>query len=49
LLEKGIDRVYSPKEFKGTGPGYVFSDAGVEVIVSGDKTLRDIQKDLQGT
>ena len=47
LLEKGIDRVYSPREFKGTGPGYVFSDAGVEVIVSGDKTLRDIQKDLQ--
>jgi cation diffusion facilitator family transporter len=48
LLEKGIDRVYSPKEFKGTGPGYVFSDAGVEVIVSGNKTLRDIQRDLQG-
>jgi cation diffusion facilitator family transporter len=49
LLEKGVDRVYSPREFTGKGPGYVFSDAGVEVIVTGDKTLHDIQRDLQGT
>ena len=48
LLEKGVDRVYSPREFTGKGPGYVFSDAGVEVMVTGDKTLHDIQKDLQG-
>ena len=49
LLEKGVDRVYSPKELEGKGPGYVFSDAGVEVIVTGDKTLHDIQEALQGT
>jgi predicted Fe-Mo cluster-binding NifX family protein len=49
LLEKGIDRVYTPRDLKGTGPGYVFSDAGVEVIVSGDKALPDIQKDLEET
>jgi cation diffusion facilitator family transporter len=49
LLQKGVDRVYSPKEFEGKGPGYVFSDAGVEVIFTGNKTLQDIQKDFQET
>jgi cation diffusion facilitator family transporter len=49
LLEKGIDWVYSTKEFKGKSPGYVFSDAGVEVIVTEKRTLQDIQKDFQKT
>ncbi len=47
LLEKGVDRVYSPKGFEGKGPGYVFSDAGVEVIIAGKRSLEDIQKDFQ--
>ncbi len=42
LLEKGVDTVYSPKEFKGKGPGYVFSDAGVEVAVTEGKSVEDI-------
>lgn len=42
LLEQGVDTVYSPKGFKGKGPGYVFSDAGVDVIVT-EGTLADIQ------
>ena len=42
LLEKGIDTVYSPKGFTGKGPGYVFSDAGIDVITTEDTTLADI-------
>lgn len=46
LLEKGIDTVYSPKGFKGRGPGYVFSDAGVDVILTNGKTLEDIRRSV---
>ncbi|MDY6989953.1 MAG: cation diffusion facilitator family transporter [Thermodesulfobacteriota bacterium] len=42
LLEQGVDTVYSPKGFEGKGPGYVFSDAGVDVIVT-QEGLADIQ------
>jgi len=35
LLAKGIDTVYTPKGFEGKGPGYVFSDAGVDVMLTG--------------
>lgn len=42
LLQQGVDTVYSPKGFKGKGPGYVFSDAGVDVIIT-DGSLADIQ------
>lgn len=49
LLEKGVDWVYSPKELSGRGPGYVFSDAGVEVMVTHLERLEDIQKDFQKT
>lgn len=44
LLEMGIDTVYTPKGFKGKGPGYVFSDSGVDVIVTRDKSLNEIKK-----
>lgn len=47
LLEKGVDSVYSPKGFKGKGPGYVFSDAGVDVIVTEGAILADIQGSIQ--
>ena len=47
LLDKGVDLVYSPKGFEGKGPGYVFSDAGVDVIVMEYKTLEDIKKEFQ--
>jgi cation diffusion facilitator family transporter len=46
LLEKGVDTVCSPKGFKGRGPGYVFSDAGVDVIVT-EGSLSHIQHMLQ--
>jgi len=46
LLEQGVDTVYSPKGFKGKGPGYVFSDAGVDVIVT-EGSLADIRGSLQ--
>ena len=47
LLEKGIDTVYTPKGFKGKGPGYVFSDAGVDVIVTGDSSFKEIRRSFQ--
>lgn len=47
LLSRGVDTVYSPKGFQGRGPGYVFSDAGVDVIVSPDKTLEEIRSEVQ--
>ena len=47
LLEKGVDTVYSPKGFEGKGPGYVFSDAGVDVMLTGNKNLAAIQHDFQ--
>ena len=46
LLEKGIDTVYTPKGFKGKGPGYVFSDAGVDVIVTEERGLKEIMKNF---
>ena len=47
LLEKGVDTIFSPKAFKGKGPSYVFSDAGVDVIITKDKSLKDIQRSFQ--
>ena len=43
LLGKGVDTVYTPKGFEGKGPGYVFSDADVEVIVAGNQSLNEIR------
>ena len=42
LLEKGVDVVYTPKGFEGKGPSYVFSDAGIDVIITKGTTLSDI-------
>ncbi len=47
LIEKGVDTIYSAKGFKGKGPGYVLSDAGVEIIIARGKGLKDIQKEFQ--
>jgi len=46
LLEKGVDTVYTPKGFEGKGPGYVLSDAGVDVIVTESRNLKTIQLDF---
>ena len=46
LLEKGVDTVYSPKGFKGKGPGYVFSNAEVDVIVTECRALDDIKSSM---
>jgi len=46
LVGKGVDTVYSPKGFEGKGPGYVFSDAGVDVIATED-SLSDIRNSFQ--
>lgn len=43
LLGKGVDKVYTPNEFEGKGPGYVFSDADVEVIVAEKQRLDEIR------
>ena len=48
LVEKGIDTIYSPKGFEGKGPGYVFSDAGVDTIVAKDQSLDEIKRSFLG-
>ncbi len=48
LIGKGVDTVYTPKGFEGKGPGYVFSDGGVDVMVTGNKNLAAIQRDIHG-
>ncbi len=47
LLSKGVDRVFTPRGFEGKGPGYVFSDAGVDVVVIRNKSLKAIQRRIQ--
>jgi len=47
LLEKGVDTVYTPKGFEGKGPGYVFSDGGVAVMLTQGRSLEAIQRDIQ--
>jgi len=47
LLEKGVDTVYTPKGFRGKGPSYVFSDSGIDVIITEGATLSDINTIFQ--
>jgi len=47
LLAKGVDTVYTPKGFEGKGPGYVFSDGGVDVKLTGGRNLAAIQHEIQ--
>ena len=42
-----MDTVYTPKGFEGKGPGYVFSDGGVIVMLTQDRSLEAIQRDIQ--
>lgn len=46
LVGKGVDVVYTRKGFDGKGPAYVFSSADVEVIVTGARTLAELQKSI---
>jgi len=43
LIQLGVDTVFSPKKLEGKGPGYVFSDAEVDVMITEDETLEDIR------
>jgi len=42
LVGKGIDTLYTREDFEGKGPGYVFSDADVEVRRIDLKTLKEM-------
>ena len=46
LIQNGVDTVHTRKAFGGKGPSYVFSNADVEVITTGDKTIDEIHKRL---
>ena len=48
LLEEGVDAVYTSKSIKKKAPGYVLSDADVEMVVSKTKQLGDLLRELQG-
>jgi cation diffusion facilitator family transporter len=43
LLQKGMDRLFTPKDLTGKGAGYVLSDAGVEVLPFQEKTLGELR------
>jgi cation diffusion facilitator family transporter len=42
LLQHGADTVLTRRDFKGRGPGYVFSDAGVDVHLSEGESLEEV-------
>jgi len=42
LVEKEIDTLYTREDFEGKGPGYVFSDADIEVRRTDMKPLKDV-------
>ena len=44
LLQQDIDKVYSAKSLEGKGPGYVLSDAGIDVNVVDGGKLSSIKK-----
>ncbi|MBW2038194.1 MAG: cation diffusion facilitator family transporter [Deltaproteobacteria bacterium] len=43
LVQKGVDTVFTKKSFEGKGPFYVFSNAEVEMILTPEKRLRDLE------
>jgi predicted Fe-Mo cluster-binding NifX family protein len=47
LVQKGVDAVYTPKSFEGRGPGYVFSNSGIEVVVTGERRLETINQTVK--
>jgi cation diffusion facilitator family transporter len=48
LLQQGVDAVYTSRSLEGKGPGYVLSDADVEMVVSETNQLEDLLKEIQG-
>jgi cation diffusion facilitator family transporter len=47
LLQQSVDTVYNSKSLEGKGPGYVLSDADVEIVVTERKQLSNILQELQ--
>ena len=47
LLQQSVDTVYNSKSLDGKGPGYVLSDADVEIVVTERKRLGNILQELQ--
>ncbi len=46
LLAQGVDIVYIPRDFTGKGPAYVFSAAGVQVLVTDGRDLKAVQENF---
>jgi predicted Fe-Mo cluster-binding NifX family protein len=44
LVEKGIDTLYTKEDFKGKGPEFVLSDAGVDLRKTDLKTLKELME-----
>ena len=47
LLQQSVDTVHNSKSLEGKGPGYVLSDADVEIVVTEMKQLGNILQELQ--
>jgi cation diffusion facilitator family transporter len=47
LLQQSVDTVINSKSLEGKGPGYVLSDADVEIVITETKQLAKILQELQ--
>ena len=47
LLQQSVDSVHNSKSLEGKGPGYVLSDADVDIVVTETKQLGTILQELQ--
>lgn len=47
LLQQSVDTVINSKSLEGKGPGYVLSDADVEIVITETKQLGKILQELQ--
>jgi len=45
LLSQGVDRLYTPQSLEGKGPGYVLSDAGVEIRIVETSDFTEVRKE----
>jgi cation diffusion facilitator family transporter len=46
LLQQSVDTVYNSKSLDGKGPGYVLSDADVNIVITEANRLEDVLKEV---
>jgi cation diffusion facilitator family transporter len=46
LVDQNVNKIYTAQSFEGKGPFYVFSNAGVDILVTSEKKLGDLTFDV---